>query len=181
IIRWRRMSGFKTLWVPGTDHASIATQMMVERQLASEGKKRQDLGREKFLQRTWEWKRHYGGAILEQMKRLGVSVDWQRETSTRTETLSGAGREPFVRLYEDGLIYRGNYIVNWCPRCMTAISDLEVVHEDYAGKLYQIRYPVAGDSNQSLTIETTRPETMLGDTAVAVNPRDARYKHLHGK
>src|SRR3954469_19304390 len=181
IIRWRRMSRYKTLWVPGTDHASIATQMMVERQLASEGKKRQDLGREKFLERTWEWKRHYGGAILEQMKRLGASVDWQREYFTMDEHLSRAVREAFVRMYEDGLIYRGNYIVNWCPRCMTAISDLEVVHEEVQGKLYEIRYPIVGREGEFITVATTRPETMLGDTAVAVNPGDERYKQLIGK
>jgi valyl-tRNA synthetase len=181
IMRWRRMRGFTTLWLPGTDHAGIATQMMVERQLAAEGNSRQKLGREAFLQRVWEWKKHYGGAIQAQMKRLGASVDWDREYFTMDENLSRAVTEVFVRLHEQGLIYRGKYIVNWCPRCMTAISDLEVVHEDYAGKLYQIRYPVVGDSNQSITIATTRPETMLGDTAVAVNPRDGRYKHLHGK
>src|SRR5437868_6850071 len=181
IIRWKRMSGFKTLWVPGTDHASIATQMMVERQLATEGKKRQDLGREKFLERTWEWKRHYGGAILEQMKRLGVSVDWQREYFTMDENLSRAVREAFVGMYEDGLIYRGNYIVNWCPGCMTAISDLEVVHEEVQGKLYEIRYPIVGREGEFITVATTRPETMLGDTAVAVNPGDDRYKQLLGK
>jgi valyl-tRNA synthetase len=181
IIRWRRMRGFTTLWLPGTDHAGIATQMMVERQLAAEGNSRQKMGREAFVQRVWEWKKHYGGAIQAQMKRLGASVDWDREYFTMDENLSRAVTEVFVRLHEQGLIYRGKYIVNWCPRCMTAISDLEVVHEDYAGKLYQIRYPVAGDSNQSITIATTRPETMLGDTAVAVNPRDDRYKHLHGK
>ena len=181
IMRWRRMRGFNTLWLPGTDHAGIATQMMVERQLAAEGNSRQKLGREAFLERVWEWKKHYGGAIQAQMKRLGASVDWDREYFTMDENLSRAVTEVFVRLHEQGLIYRGKYIVNWCPRCMTAISDLEVVHEDYAGKLYQIRYHVAGDPSQSLTIETTRPETMLGDTAVAVNPRDARYKHLHGK
>src|SRR5476651_1964714 len=181
IIRWRRMLGFTTLWLPGTDHAGIATQMMVERQLAAEGKSRQGLGREEFLKRVWDWKKHYGGAIQAQMKRLGASVDWDREYFTMDDNLSRAVTEVFVRLHEQGLIYRGKYIVNWCPRCMTAISDLEVVHEDFAGKLYQIRYPLADDPSQSLTIETTRPETMLGDTAVAVNPRDARYKHLHGK
>ncbi len=182
IIRWKRMSGFNTLWLPGTDHAGIATQMMVERQLTSEGKKRQGLGREKFVERVWEWKRHYGGAILEQMKRLGASVDWQREYFTMDDSLSRAVREAFVRLYEDGLIYRGNYIVNWCPRCMTAISDLEVIHEEIAGKLYEIRYPIiAGGKDEFIVIATTRPETMLGDTAVAVNPNDDRYKHLIGK
>jgi valyl-tRNA synthetase len=181
IIRWHRMLGDLTLWVPGTDHAGIATQMMVERQLASEGTSRQKLGREAFIKRVWEWREHYGGAILGQMKRLGASVDWDREYFTMDERLSRAVTEVFVRLHEEGLIYRGNYIVNWCPRCMTAISDLEVVHEEYAGKLYQIRYPVSGDSQRSLMIETTRPETMLGDTAVAVNPRDERYTALQGK
>jgi valyl-tRNA synthetase len=180
IVRWHRMRGFITMWLPGTDHASIATQMMVERQLATEGKKRQDLGREKFNERVWEWKKHYGGAILEQMKRLGVSVDWSREYFTMDEDLSRAVREIFVRLYDEGLIYRGKYIVNWCPRCGTAISDLEVKHEDVPGKLYEIRYPVVGTS-EFITVATTRPETMLGDTAVAVNEKDERYKHLHGK
>src|SRR5213594_2243293 len=180
IVRWHRMRGFLTLWLPGTDHAGIATQMMVERQLASEGKERRELGREKFVERVWEWKRHYGGAILDQMKRLGVSVDWDREYFTMDENLSRAVREVFVRLYEEGLIYRGKYIVNWCPRCETAISDLEVKHEEVAGKLYEIRYPVIGTS-EFITVATTRPETMLGDTAVAVNEKDERYRHLHGK
>jgi len=180
IVRWHRMRGFLTLWLPGTDHAGIATQMMVERQLASEGRKRRDMGREAFIERVWEWKRHYGGAILDQMKRLGDSVDWDREYFTMDEKLSRAVREVFVRLYEEGLIYRGKYIVNWCPGCGTAISDLEVKHEDIAGKLYEIRYPVAG-SSEFITVATTRPETMLGDTAVAVNEKDERYKHLHGK
>ena len=181
IIRWHRMRGFLTLWVPGTDHAGIATQMMVERQLTEQGTSRQKLGREAFIERVWEWKKHYGGAIQAQMKRLGVSVHWDREYFTMDEGLSRAVREVFVRLYEQGLIYRGKYIVNWCPRCMTAISDLEVAHEEYTGKLYLIRYPVAGDPTQSITIATTRPETMLGDVAVAVNPKDPRYTHLHGK
>jgi valyl-tRNA synthetase len=180
IVRWHRMRGFLTLWLPGTDHAGIATQMMVERQLASEGKKRRDLGREAFIERVWKWKRHYGGAILDQMKRLGASVDWDREYFTMDENLSRAVREVFVRLYEEGLIYRGKYIVNWCPRCETAISDLEVKHEEVQGKLYEIRYPVIG-TNEFITVATTRPETMLGDTAVAVNEKDERYQHLHGK
>jgi valyl-tRNA synthetase len=180
IVRWHRMRGFITLWLPGTDHASIATQMMVERQLASEGKKRRDLGREKFIERVWEWKKLYGGAILDQMKRLGASVDWDREYFTMDENLSRAVREVFVRLYQEGLIYRGKYIVNWCPRCGTAISDLEVKHEDVAGKLWEIRYPVVG-TKEFITVATTRPETMLGDTAVAVNEKDERYTHLHGK
>ena len=180
IVRWHRMRGSFTSWLPGTDHAGIATQMMVERQLAKEGKQRRDLGREAFLERVWEWKRHYGGAILDQMKRLGVSVDWSREYFTMDENLSRAVREVFVRLYEEGLVYRGNYIVNWCPRCGTAISDLEVKHEEVLGKLYEIRYPVIG-AKEWITVATTRPETMLGDTAVAVNEKDERYRHLHGK
>jgi valyl-tRNA synthetase len=180
LVRWHRMRGFITLWLPGTDHAGIATQMMVERQLAKEGKKRRDMGREAFVERVWEWKREYGGAILEQMKRLGASVDWGREYFTMDENPSRAVREVFVRLYEEGLIYRGKYIVNWCPRCETAISDPEVKHEEMAGKLWEIRYPVIG-SDEYITVATTRPETMLGDTAVAVNAADERYTHLHGK
>src|SRR6202162_5290407 len=196
IVRWHRMRGEVSLWLPGTDHAGIATQMMVERRLASEGKNRRDLGREKFIERVWEWKREYGGAILDQMKRLGASVDWGREYFTMDDNLSQAVKEVFVRLYEDGLIYRGKYIVNWCSDCGTAISDLEVKHEDVPGKLYEIRYPVAGTGQSPVTtragaaqageqefivVATTRPETMLGDTAVAVNPTDPRYLHLHGK
>jgi valyl-tRNA synthetase len=180
MVRWRRMRGFLTLWLPGTDHAGIGTQMMVERQLQSEGKKREQLGREAFVERVWEWRRHYGGAILDQMKRLGASVDWDREYFTMDENLSRAVREVFVRLYDEGLIYRGRYIVNWCPRCGTAVSDLEVKHEDVAGKLYEIRYPVIG-TDEFITVATTRPETMLGDTAVAVNEKDERYRHLQGK
>jgi valyl-tRNA synthetase len=180
IVRWHRMRGFITLWLPGTDHAGIATQMMVEKQLEKEGKKRREMGREKFVERVWEWKREYGGAILDQMKRLGASVDWDREYFTMDENLSRAVREVFVRLYEEGLIYRGNYIVNWCPWHETAISDLEVKHEEVAGKLWEIRYPVVG-SSEFITVATTRPETMLGDTAVAVNEKDERYTHLHGK
>ncbi len=184
IVRWHRMRGFITLWLPGTDHAGIATQMMVERDLAKEGKKRRDLGREKFIERVWEWKKLYGGAILDQMKRLGASVDWDREYFTMDENLSHAVREVFVRLYEEGLIYRGHYIVNWCPWHETAISDLEVKHEDVAGKLWEIRYPVVESkpgTNEFITVATTRPETMLGDTAIAVNAKDERYTHLHGK
>ncbi|PYX32385.1 MAG: valine--tRNA ligase [Acidobacteria bacterium] len=180
LVRWHRMRGFLTLWLPGTDHAGIATQMMVDRQLRSEGKSRLEMGREKFVERVWEWKKLYGGAILDQMKRLGASVDWEREYFTMDENLSRAVREVFVRLYEQGLIYRGKYIVNWCADCGTAISDLEVKHEDVQGKLYEIRYPVVG-SSEFITVATTRPETMLGDTAVALNPRDERYLHLHGK
>jgi valyl-tRNA synthetase len=190
IVRWHRMRGFTTLWLPGTDHAGIATQLMVERQLASEGKKRTAMGREKFIERVWEWKKQYGSNITNQMKRLGASVDWDREYFTMDENLSRAVREVFVRLYEekdsDGnrLIYRAKYIVNWCPRCETAISDLEVKHEEITGKLWEIRYPVVGASSgkaEFITVATTRPETMLGDTAVAVNAKDERYTHLHGK
>src|SRR5438309_4402624 len=180
VIRWRRMLGFLTLWLPGTDHAGIATQMMVERQLATEGSSRQKLGREAFVQRVWDWKKHYSGAIQEQMKRLGASVDWDREYFTMDENLSRAVREVFVRLHEQGLIYRGKYIVNWCPRCETAISELEVKHEEIPGTLWEIRYPVIG-TDEFITVATTRPETMLGDSAVAVNERDERYKHLRAK
>jgi valyl-tRNA synthetase len=185
LVRWRRMLGRRVLWVPGTDHAGIATQMLVERQLVSEGTSRQKLGREAFVERVWQWKQHYGGAILEQMKRLGVSVDWSREYFTMDERLSIAVREAFVRLYHQGLIYRGAYIVNWCPGCQTAVSDLEVIHQEQKGHLWEIKYPVLGadgkDSGEFLTVATTRPETMLGDTAVAIHPEDERYLHLHGK
>ena len=181
LTRWHRMRGDAALWVPGTDHAGIATQMMVERQLATEGKTRQQLGREVFVERVWQWKQHYGGAILDQMRRLGASVDWSREYFTMDDNLSVAVREAFVTLHEQGLIYRGAYIVNWCPRCQTAISDLEVVHEEQQGTLWEIRYPVVEEPGQFVTIATTRPETMLGDVAVAVHPDDERYKHLHGK
>jgi len=185
LTRWRRMSNRRALWLPGTDHAGIATQMMVERQLAAESVSRQQLGRTAFVERVWEWKRQTGGAILDQMKRLGASVDWQREYFTMDTNLSVAAREAFVRLHEQGLIYRGAYIVNWCPRCQTAISDLEVVHEEQKGHLWEIRYPVIGedgkDSGEFLTVATTRPETMLGDVAVAIHPEDERYLHLHGK
>jgi valyl-tRNA synthetase len=185
LIRWRRMCGEPALWIPGTDHAGIATQMLVERQITSEGTSRQLMGREKFVERVWEWRRHYGGNILNQMKRLGASVDWQREYFTMDERLSVAVREAFVRLHEQGLIYRGAYIVNWCPRCQTAISDLEVVYDEHKGHLWEIRYPVVGtdgkDTGEFLTVATTRPETMLGDVAVAIHPEDERYLHLHGK
>ncbi len=181
IVRWRRMRGFLALWLPGTDHAGIATQMMVERQLATEGKSRREISREAFIARVWDWKQHFGGAIQEQMKRLGASVDWSREYFTMDERMSRAVREAFVRLYDEGLIYRGKYIVNWCPRCVTAVSDLEVVHEETPGKLYQIRYQVIGAKDEYIVVATTRPETMLGDTAVAVNSGDERYRHLHDK
>jgi valyl-tRNA synthetase len=180
LIRYYRMNGYNTLWMPGMDHAGIATQNVVERQLHQEGLRREDLGREKFIERVWSWKEHSGGVIINQLKRLGCSCDWDRKRFTMDEGLSKAVREVFVRLYQEGLIYRGDYIVNWCPRCHTALSDLEVMHEDVPGKLWHIRYPVE-NSDESLVVATTRPETMLGDTAVAVNPEDSRYKHLIGK
>ncbi len=181
LVRWHRMRGETTLWLPGTDHAGIATQMLVERQLTGEGTSRQALGRAAFIDRVWQWRKHYGGAILSSMKRIGDTVDWSREYFTMDERLSVAVREAFVRLYEDGLIYRGAYIVNWCPRCQTAISDLEVAHEEQQGKLWEIRYPVIDAPGEFLTVATTRPETMLGDVAVAVNPLDERYTHLIGR
>jgi valyl-tRNA synthetase len=179
-IRWRRMTGVRTLWLPGTDHAGIATQIMVERQLAQEGLNKRDLGREAFEARVWKWKEEYGGRIVEQMKRAGVSCDWSRERFTLDPGLSRAVREAFVRLYEKGLIYQANYIVNWCPRCQTALSDLEVEHEETQGHLWHIRYPVE-DSSAKLVVATTRPETMLGDTAVAINPKDPRAVELNDK
>jgi valyl-tRNA synthetase len=180
LTRWHRMSGDTALWVPGTDHAGIATQMMVERQLTAEGTCRQRLGREAFTERVWEWKNQYGSAITDQMRRLGASVDWSREYFTMDPRLSIAVKEAFVRLYEQGLIYRGAYIVNWDPVLQTAVSDLEVESEEHAGHLFHIRYDLA-DGTGSIVIATTRPETMLGDTAVAVNPTDERYLHLIGK
>jgi valyl-tRNA synthetase len=179
-VRWQRMCGKVTLWVPGTDHAGIATQIMVERQIATEGLTRQQLGREKFEERVWKWKEEFGGKIVEQMKRAGVSCDWTRVRFTLDPALSRAVREAFVRLYEKGLIYRGQYMVNWCPRCQTAVSDLEVEHEETQGNLWHIVYPVLG-SDLKLVVATTRPETMLGDTAVAINPADSRVAQLRDK
>ena len=180
LTRWHRMLGDTALWVPGTDHAGIATQMMVERQLKTEGKSRTDFTREAFTEKVWAWKREYGSAITDQMKRLGASVDWSREYFTMDDQLNVAVREAFVRLYEQGLVYRGAYIVNWDPQLQSAVSDLEVENEERAGSIYHIRYDLA-DGTGSITIATTRPETMLGDTAVAVNPTDERYQHLIGK
>lgn len=177
LIRYKRMCGCNTLWVPGTDHAGIATQNVVERQLATEGKTRNDLGRDQFIERVWEWRKEKGGTIVNQLKKLGASCDWNRERFTMDEGLSSAVREVFVRLYKEGLIYKGDYIVNWCPRCLTALADDEVEHEDQAGKLYHIRYPFA-DGSGHVVVATTRPETMLGDTAVAVHPDDERYAGL---
>ena len=179
-IRWRRMMGDNTLWLPGTDHAGIATQMVVERSLAEEGLSRHDLGREEFEKRVWAWKEQYGGSIKQQMIQVGVSCDWSRERFTLDPGLARAVRTAFVRLYRKGLIYRGQYMINWCPRCHTALSDLEVVHDDVQSSLWHIRYPVK-DTGRRLTVATTRPETMLGDTAVAINANDERYFDLHGK
>lgn len=180
LTRWRRMQGYNTLWLPGTDHAGIATQAKVEESLAQEGLSRYDLGREKFLERVWEWKHRYGNRITEQLSLLGSSCDWTRERFTMDEGCSKAVREVFVNLYEKGLIYQGDYIINWCPKCKTAISDIEVEHEESDGSLWHIRYPIQ-DSDESLIVATTRPETMLGDTGVAVHPEDERYGHLIGK
>ena len=180
LIRRRKMQGYETLWLPGTDHAGIGTQVKVERMLAKEGKTRFDLGREEFLKRAWEWKERYGGEIINQLRRLGCLLDWGRLRFTLDETLSRAVREAFVRYYEKGLIYRGLRIVNWCPRCGTAVSDLEVKFRDEDAQLWYIRYPAA-DGGEGLTVATTRPETMLGDTAVAVNPDDERYRALVGR
>ncbi len=180
MARWHRMRGEESVWVPGTDHAGIATQMMVEKQLLGEGSSRKEIGRDAFLERVWQWKGQYGGAITDQMRRLGASVDWSREYFTMSPELSESVTEAFVRLYEQGLIYRGSYIVNWDPVQQTAVSDLEVEHKDVAGKLYHVRYPLA-DGSGSIVVATTRPETMLGDVAVAVNPADERYVALVGK
>ena len=179
-VRWHRMLGENTLWVPGTDHAGIATQILVERELAKSGLTRHDVGREKFVEKVWEWKEVYQKRIDDQMKRLGSSCDWSRERFTLDEGLSRAVRECFVRLYEKGLIYQGAYMVNWCPRCQTALSDLESIHEPTPGSLWHIKYPVVGHPGRFLTVATTRPETMLGDAAVAINASDERYLDLHG-
>lgn len=180
LIRWKRMQGFCALWLPGTDHASIATEAKIVEAMAEEGLTKEMLGREKFLERAWEWKRIYGGRIVEQLKKLGSSCDWDRERFTMDEGLSNAVREVFIRLYKKGLIYRGERIINWCPKCNTSISDAEVEYEEKEGNFWHIKYPVK-DSAEYIVVATTRPETMLGDTAVAVNPEDERYRHLLGK
>ncbi|MCD6584865.1 MAG: valine--tRNA ligase [Desulfobacteraceae bacterium] len=180
LCRYRRLCGDNVLWMPGTDHAGIATQNVVERDLTAQGIDRHQLGREKFIERVWEWRKEKGGAIINQLKKLGASCDWQRERFTMDEGLSKAVKKVFVQLYEEGLIYRGNYIINWCPRCMTALADLEVEHEEHDGHLYHIHYPVV-DGEKGPVVATTRPETMLGDTAVAVHPEDSRYEYLIGK
>ncbi|UCD83693.1 MAG: valine--tRNA ligase [Deltaproteobacteria bacterium] len=188
LVRYKRMNGFTALWMPGTDHAGIATQNVLEKQLAKEGVNRQELGREKFIERVWKWREESGRTIVNQLKRLGSSCDWQRERFTMDESSSRAVREVFVSLYEQGLIYRDDYIINWCPRCLTALSDLEVEHEEYKGKLYYLAYPIIKKDKKTLPkgakkwimLATTRPETMLGDTAVAVHPEDRRYQYLIG-
>ncbi|MBT8420389.1 MAG: class I tRNA ligase family protein, partial [Gammaproteobacteria bacterium] len=185
LTRYHRMMGDNTLWQPGTDHAGIATQMVVERQLDAEGLTRHDIGREELVKRIWDWKAKSGGTITRQLRRMGASPDWARERFTMDEGLSKAVRETFVRLYEEGLIYRGKRLVNWDPVLHTAVSDLEVVSTEEQGHLWHIRYPLVmtdeSDSARYLTVATTRPETMLGDTAVAVHPEDERYQHLVGQ
>ncbi len=180
LCRWKRMCGYEVLWMPGTDHAGIATQNVVEKQLAGNGQDRHDVGREAFVERVWQWREQSGGQIINQLKRLGASCDWERERFTMDAGLSKAVREVFVKLYEEGLIYRDNRLINWCPRCHTALSDLEVEHDDKQGHLWHLRYPVVG-TDRCLIVATTRPETMLGDTAVAVHPEDERYRELVGK
>jgi valyl-tRNA synthetase len=179
-VRWKRMQGFEACWIPGTDHAGIATQNAVEKSLAKEGKHRHDLGREKFIELVWQWREKYGSTIIRQLRKLGVSCDWERERFTMDEGLSNAVKEVFIRLFDKGLIYRGKYIVNWCPQHQTALSDDEVDHAESNGNLYYIKYPIVG-SDEHAIIATTRPETMLGDTALCVHPKDERYKHLIGK
>ncbi|MBL7662078.1 valine--tRNA ligase [bacterium] len=182
LVRYQKMSGAEVLWMPGTDHAGIATQNVVEKQLAQAGQSKHDLGREKFLERVWEWKDTSGGQIISQLKRLGCSCDWERERFTMDQGLSKAVREVFVRLYKEGLIYRGDYMINWCPRCESALADLEVEYPDQAtsGMIYRLRYELVESPGNYLMVDTTRPETMLGDTAVAVHPEDERYQKLHG-
>lgn len=181
LIRYKRMQGYNTLWMPGTDHAGIATQIKVEELLQSEGISRHDLGREKFIEQVWKWKKQYGARISNQLRSLGASCDWERERFTMDEGCSQAVREVFVSLFEKGLIYRGHRITNWCPRCNTALSDIEVEHEEKPGNLYHVRYPVEGKTGEYITVATTRPETILGDTGVAVHPEDPRYKQYVGQ
>ncbi|HEX4546253.1 MAG TPA: class I tRNA ligase family protein, partial [Candidatus Acidoferrum sp.] len=180
LTRWHRMRGYNTLYLPGMDHAGISTQRVVVKYLADQGINYQKLGREEFEKRVWKWKEEAGGQITQQMREIGESCDWSREKFTLSPEMSRKVREVFVRLYEEGLIYRETRLVNWCPVCLTVLSDLEVVHEERQGQLWHIKYPVAG-SNEFVVVATTRPETMLGDTAVAMNPEDERYKRLVGK
>ncbi|RMD60809.1 valine--tRNA ligase, partial [Candidatus Parcubacteria bacterium] len=180
IIRVKRKQGYEALWLPGTDHAGIATQNVVEKELRKENLTRHDLGREKFVERVWQWKEKYGSTIIRQLKKMGCSCDWKRERFTMDEAYTAAVKEVFIRLYEKGWIYKGKYIINWCPRCSTALSDEEVEHIETPGHLWYIQYPLK-DGGGAVTVATTRPETMLGDTAVAVHPDDERYRHLIGK
>ena len=180
IVRYKRMQGFETLWVPGIDHASIATEAKIVEQMRKEGITKEDLGREGFLERAWEWKEKYGGTILTQLRKMGVSCDWSRVSFTMDENLTRAVKRVFVDLYNKGLIYKGERMINWCPKCLTSISDAEVEYEEEAGHLWHISYKTP-DGKDEIIVATTRPETMLGDTAVAVHPEDARYTHLIGK
>ena len=181
LVRFKRQTGFDALWQPGTDHAGIATQMVVERQLAEQGITRQDLGREKFLEKVWQWKEESGNTIVQQQRRLGISADWDRSRFTMDEGLSKAVIKVFVDLYNDGLIYRAKRLVNWDPKLKTAISDLEVLTQEVKGHMWHVFYPLVDNPNDGITIATTRPETMFGDTAVAVHPEDERYQHIIGK
>ncbi|MDE5792815.1 MAG: class I tRNA ligase family protein, partial [Oscillospiraceae bacterium] len=180
LIRWKRMSGYSTLWLPGTDHAAIATEAKIVAAMREEGITKESIGREAFMKRAWAWKEKFGGRIVEQLKKLGSSCDWERERFTMDEGCSKAVKEVFVKYYQKGLIYRGERIINWCPKCLTSLSDAEVNYEDQAGYFWHLRYQFK-DSDEYLELATTRPETLLGDTAVAVNPNDERYKHLIGK
>ena len=180
LTRFKRMSGYSTLWLPGTDHASIATEAKIVEQMRKEGITKEQLGRDGFLERAWDWRAKYGGRIIEQLKKMGSSCDWTRERFTLDEGCSEAVRTVFMKLYNKGLIYRGERIINWCPKCLTSISDAEVEYEDQAGHFWHIRYPLE-DGSGDIEIATTRPETLLGDTAVAVHPSDERYKDLVGK
>jgi len=181
LIRWKRMDGYEALWLPGTDHASIATEVKVVEKLRSEGLEKDQIGREKFLEKAWEWKEEYGGRITQQMKKLGNSCDWSRERFTMDEGCSKAVNDVFVKLYEKGLIYRGNRIINWCPDCLTSLSDIEVEHEEKDGKYYYVKYYFVDNDDEYFTIATTRPETIFGDTAIAVHPDDERYQKYIGK
>ena len=181
LIRFKRMQGYEALWQPGTDHAAIATEVKVTEKLKKEGIDKAEIGREKFLEYAWEWKEEYGGKIINQLKKLGASADWERERFTMDEGCSKAVQEVFIKLYEKGYIYKGSRIINWCPVCQTSISDAEVEHEDQDGFFWHINYPIAGEEGRFVEIATTRPETLLGDTAVAVNPEDERYRDLIGK
>ena len=180
LIRYKRMSGYSTLWLPGTDHASIATEAKIVEAMRKEGISKEDIGREKFLERAWEWKKQYGGRIVSQLKKIGSSCDWDRERFTMDEGCSKAVKEVFVRLHKKGYIYRGERIINWCPHCRTSLSDAEVEYEEQAGHFWHLRYQLS-DKSGYVNLATTRPETLLGDTAIAVNPKDDRYKDLVGK